>query len=169
MARQSQFVVALTDKRKFMYDTCDPSRDTFFEIPERPLIEREGSIKTIDESAPAPPQQAYLSVGKLMHWRPSYVAGTWKYVSGVISSGGYRWTFGAKDILCKETDLVEGTTVSFRSLMPEDFRGLGFADQIKPYEETSQPQPQPKPETNSESRPQLPELSQPAPMTGVIQ
>src|SRR5437879_2895352 len=145
------------------------SRDMFFEVEECPPPLYEGNVRAqiriTGEFAPTQPQQKPYLVGKLLNWNQSR-DGTWR---GVISSGGYRWTFGAKDILCKETDLVEGITVSFRSLLPEDFRGLGFADQIEPYEETSQPQPQPKPETNSESRPQLPELSQPAPMTGVIQ
>jgi len=114
------------------------------------------------EFAPEPQQQLY-AVGKLLYWGQDR-AGKW---TGVITAGGYRWIFGARDTLC--TELAEGMTVSFRSRLLEDFRGLGVADQVAPYE-ASQPrqqlpwsQPEPQPE-----RP-LPAQESPEELYGIIE
>lgn len=123
--------------------------DMLFEVEERPRPLYEGNaraqIRITGESAVAL-AQSYNGVGKLLNWCLGR-DGTWQ---GVIISGGYRWTFSAKDIQCKESDLVEGQQVSFRSLLPEDGRGLGYADSVRPYQ--SEP---PKLETSA--RRQLPE------------
>src|SRR6266446_1100642 len=96
------------------YETYRPKLDLFFEVQDHPPMPSEGSnakasMRIVDESAPQTPRQQ--RVGKLMMWM--HVRGSWQ---GVVSSGGFRWTFGEKDILCRVEKLKEGMAVSFRSL-----------------------------------------------------
>jgi hypothetical protein len=146
------------EENEMSYDTYNPQHDMFFELPESmPVPGANRGLRITGEDAPVPQQQFY-AVGKLLGWYQSR-SGVW---SGVIISNGYRWTFGAKDILCEPADLREGQQVSFRSRLSEDSRGLGAADQVKPYE-PSQPRQQlqpPQPEPQLETSPERPQQCQ---------
>ena len=98
-----------------------------------------------------PQPGVYNSVGKVINWNLDR-AGVWH---GVLSSEGYRWQFGLKDLQgCSETDIHEGMYISFRSLYHEDNHGIGDADQVRPLrpgDQQQQPkQPEPRPSVSQQ-------------------
>ena len=121
----------------------NPQYDPVFEVEERPRIQNERSIRIVEESQPLEPQRHRLQVGKILNCPYKLRSGEWLY--GIVISDSGRWRFGAKDVLCSLEDLKEGMVVSFRGLLPPDFRDIGYAGSVEPYDGSHQREPRPEP------------------------